>query len=60
MTGERGVGLSAMPERSQWYDIARNANRPPSYVSREELFPPQMSDPYGIYFEQPQTAHPLR
>ena len=49
-----------MLERSERYDIARDTNWTPSYVSHEELFPPQMGDPYDIYFEEPQTAHPLR
>ena len=37
-----------MLERSDWYDIARDTNWTPSYVSREALFPPAMGDPYGI------------
>ena len=52
--------MSAMLERSEWYDIARDTNWTPSYVAQEDLFPPQMGDPYGIDFKAPQTAHPLR
>ena len=37
-----------MLERSDWYDIARDTNWTPSYVAREELFPPEMGDPYDI------------
>lgn len=35
-------------ERSQWYDIARNTNWTPSFVTEEELFPKEMSDPHGV------------
>lgn len=35
-------------DRSQWYDIARATNWTPAYVSEEELFPPEMSDPHGV------------
>jgi toluene monooxygenase system protein A len=37
-----------MLERSEWYDIARRTNWTPKYVTEEELFPPEMSDPYGV------------
>ena len=52
--------MSAMLERSEWYDIARDTNRTPSCVAQDALFPPRMGDPYGIDFKEPQTAHPLR
>ena len=35
-------------ERSQWYDIARSTNWTPSFVTEEELFPKEMSDPHGV------------
>ena len=44
-----------MLERSEWYDIARDTNWTPSYVSREALFPPEMGDPYGIPIEEWET-----
>ena len=44
-----------MLERSEWYDIARDTNWTPSYVSQEELFPPEMGDPYGIPTEEWET-----
>ena len=47
--------MSAMLERSEWYDIARDTNWTPSYVSREALFPPEMGDPYGIPIEEWET-----
>lgn len=34
--------------RSDWYDIARRTTWTPTYVSEEALFPPEMSDPYGL------------
>jgi len=37
-----------MLERHEWYDIARSTNWTPKYVKEEELFPPEMSDPYAI------------
>ena len=42
----------ALLERSDWYDIARNTNWTPSYVSREEIFPKELSDPYNIDVEE--------
>ena len=33
----------------------RDTNWTPSYVSREELFPPEMGDPYGIPIEEWET-----
>jgi toluene monooxygenase system protein A len=33
---------------ADWYDIARRTNWTARYVSDEELFPRQFSDPYGI------------
>ena len=47
--------MSAMLERSEWYDIARDTNWTPSYVSQEALFPPEMGDPYGIPIEEWET-----
>ena len=44
-----------MLERSEWYDIARDTNWTPSYVSEEALFPPEMGDPYGIPTEEWET-----
>ena len=44
-----------MLERSEWYDIARDTNWTPSYVSQEALFPPEMGDPYGIPTEEWET-----
>lgn len=35
-------------KRSDWYDIARDTNWTPSYVSEEELFPPEMADSFGV------------
>jgi toluene monooxygenase system protein A len=34
--------------RSDWYDLARSNNWTPSYVAEDELFPPELSDPYGV------------
>jgi toluene monooxygenase system protein A len=39
------MALLAMTE---WYDVARETNWTPSYVREDELFPPDLSDPYGI------------
>jgi len=33
---------------SEWYDLARQTNWTPRYVLERELFPPELSDPYGI------------
>jgi toluene monooxygenase system protein A len=44
-----------MLNRSDWYDIARDTNWTPRYVAEEELFPPAMSDPYGISWEEWET-----
>ncbi len=35
-------------KRSDWYDVARTTNWTQTYVTEEEFFPPEMSDPYGI------------
>ena len=45
----------ALLDRSEWYDIARDTNWTPTFVSREELFPKNMSDPYGIPVEEWET-----
>ncbi|PPR24461.1 MAG: Toluene-4-monooxygenase system protein A, partial [Alphaproteobacteria bacterium MarineAlpha10_Bin1] len=42
-------------DRSDWYDIARDTNWTPGYVPREEIFPAEMSDPYGIPVEEWET-----
>jgi toluene monooxygenase system protein A len=42
----------AMLNRSDWFDLARTTNWTPSYVSKEELFPPWLSDPFGMSDEQ--------
>ena len=34
--------------RSEWYDLARSNNWTPTFVSEDELFPPELSDPYGV------------
>ena len=47
--------MSAMLERSEWYNIARDTNWTPSYVAQEALFPPEMGDPYGIPTEEWET-----
>ena len=31
-----------------WYDLARDTNWTPRYISETEMFPPAFSDPYGI------------
>ena len=38
----------ALLERNAWYDIARDTKWTPSYVTEDELFPPEMADPFGI------------
>ena len=38
----------ALLERSEWYDVARETNWTPRYVSESELFPPDLSDPFGL------------
>lgn len=35
-------------KNSDWYEIARDTNWTPKYVTEDDLFPPQFSDPYGI------------
>jgi toluene monooxygenase system protein A len=42
----------AMLDRSEWYDLARSTNWTPSYVSKEELFPEWLSDPFDIGDDQ--------
>ena len=41
----------AMLDRAEWYDIARTTNWTPKYVSEEELFPDDMSDPFHLSME---------
>ena len=38
----------ALLNRSDWYDIARDTNWTPKYVTEEELFPREMSDCFDI------------
>lgn len=38
----------ALLNRSQWYDIARDTNWTPSFVSEDEMFPPEMADPFKM------------
>ena len=45
----------ALLNRSDWYDIARDTNWTPSYVSEEELFPEQMSDCFSIPMDKWET-----
>jgi toluene monooxygenase system protein A len=45
----------ALLDRSDWYDIARDTNWTAGYVPREEIFPPQLSDPFGIPVEEWET-----
>ncbi len=42
-------------ERSDWYELGRTTSWTPKYVTREELFPDEMSDPYGIPPEEWET-----
>ncbi|HJP34492.1 MAG: YHS domain-containing protein [Gammaproteobacteria bacterium] len=37
-----------MLKRADWYDIARDTNWTPSYVSLDEFYPPEMSDTIGV------------
>ncbi len=41
----------SMLDRSEWYDLARSTSWTPKYVAEDELFPPFMSDAYGIPME---------
>jgi toluene monooxygenase system protein A len=34
-----------------WYDLARDTNWTPKYISEAEMFPPEFSDPFGIPLE---------
>jgi toluene monooxygenase system protein A len=42
----------ALLNRSEWYDIARDTNWSPSYVTVEDLFPDEMSDAFGLTLDQ--------
>ncbi len=42
----------ALLERSKWYDLARSTNWTAGYVTEDQLFPPEMSDPYRIPLER--------
>src|SRR5690606_6148908 len=35
-------------KNADWYGLLQDTNWTPKYVTEEELFPPQLSDPYGI------------
>ena len=45
----------ALLEMHEWYDLTRDTNWTPAYVSEEELFPTELSDPFGIPVEQWET-----
>ena len=45
----------ALLERSEWYDLARTTNWTPKYATEDELYPADMSDPYGIPTEEWET-----
>lgn len=45
----------ALLNRTDWYDIARNTNWTPKYVTEEQLFPPMMSGDLGIPVEKWET-----
>ena len=42
----------AVLNRMDWYDLARSTNWTPTYVTEDELFPPQLSGAFGL----PQNA----
>ena len=55
----------ALLDRSDWYDIARNTNWTPRYVTEEELFPDVMTGSMGVqrshweqYDEPYKTSYP--
>ena len=39
-------------ERAQWYDLTRDMNWSPTYVTEDQLFPPQLSNSFGIPTEE--------
>ena len=45
----------ALLERNAWYDIARDTNWTPTYVTEDEMFPPEMADPFGISMKEWET-----
>jgi hypothetical protein len=45
----------AFLEMSEWYDLARETNWTPKYVSEDELFPAPMSNSFGIPVEEWET-----
>ena len=45
----------ALLEMHEWYDLTRDTNWTPAYVSEEELYPTELSDPFGIPVEQWET-----
>lgn len=38
----------AVLNRMDWYDLARTTNWTPTYVSEDELFPPQLSGDFDL------------
>ena len=47
-SGQTFRGRTAGLKRADWYDIARDTNWTPSYVSLDEFYPPEMSDTIGV------------
>lgn len=45
----------ALLDRSDWYDLARETNWTPAHVALDELYPPSMSDPFGISMAEWET-----
>lgn len=41
----------ALRQMHEWYDLTHETNWTPRYVTEEELFPPHLSDPFGIDIE---------
>jgi len=47
--------MMAMLDRSEWYDIARSTNWTPRFITEDQLFPPEQSDPFGIPMSEWET-----
>ena len=45
----------ALLQMDEWYDLARETNWTPSYVSEDELFPTPMSNSFDISVETWET-----
>ena len=45
----------AMLQMEDWYDLARETNWTPSFVSEEEMYPAPMADSHGIAVEAWET-----